>query len=121
LRNVFGGNHTGDLLVTVRIQPHKKVERKGDDLHVEVPIDIFKLILGGESKIRTFGGLIKFKIPPRSQNGTILRLKGQGMPKYNNPNERGDLYLKLVAKIPENLSDKELQILKEMQQSREKN
>lgn len=121
LRNVFGGNHTGDLLVTVRIQPHKKVERKGDDLYVEVPIDIFKLILGGESKIRTFGGLIKFKIPPRSQNGTILRLKGQGMPKYNNPNERGDLYLKLVAKIPENLSDKELQILKEMQQSREKN
>ncbi|MCX7908287.1 MAG: HSP40/DnaJ peptide-binding protein [Ignavibacteria bacterium] len=121
LRSVLGKTSNSDLLVTVRILPHKKVERKGDDLYVDVPIDIFKLILGGESKIRTFGGLIKFKIPPRSQNGTILRLKGQGMPKYHNPNERGDLYLKLIAKIPENLSDKELEIIKELQQTREKN
>ncbi|MGB9770971.1 MAG: DnaJ C-terminal domain-containing protein [Candidatus Kapaibacteriota bacterium] len=120
LQNVLGSNFTGDLLVTVHIQPHKKVERKGDDLYVEVPIDIFKLILGGESKIRTFGGLIKFKIPPRSQNGTILRLKGQGMPNYNNPNQRGDLYLKLIAKIPENFSDKELELIKELQQTRDK-
>lgn len=121
LQNVLGSSYTGDLLVTVRVLPHKKVERKGDDLYVDVPIDIFKLILGGESKIRTFGGLIKFKIPPRSQNGTILRLKGQGMPKYNNPNERGDLFLKLVAKIPDNLSEKELELIKELQQSRQSN
>jgi len=78
------------------------------------------MILGGESKIRTFGGLIKFKIPPKSQNGTILKLKGQGMPKYNNPNERGDLYLRLIAKIPENLNEKELELIKEIQNSREK-
>jgi len=120
LRSVIGTNFTGDLLITVRVLPHKKVERKGDDLYVDVPIDIFKLILGGESKIRTFGGLIKFKIPPRSQNGTILKLKGQGMPKYNNPNERGDLYLRLIAKIPENLNEKELELIREIQSSREK-
>jgi curved DNA-binding protein len=120
LRSVLGPNYTGDLLITVRILPHKKVERKGDDLYVDVPIDIFKMILGGESKIRTFGGLIKFKIPPKSQNGTILKLKGQGMPKYNNPNERGDLYLRLIAKIPENLNEKELELIKEIQNSREK-
>jgi curved DNA-binding protein len=120
LQNVLGQNYTGDLLVTVRIKPHKKVERKGDDLYVDVPIDIFKLILGGESKIRTFGGLIKFKIPPRSQNGTILRLKGQGMPNYSDPSRKGDLYLRLVAKIPENLSEKELELIRELQQTRQK-
>lgn len=120
LQSVFGSKYNSDLLVTVRVLPHKKVERKGDDLYVEVPIDIFKLILGGESKIRTFGGLIKFKIPPRSQNGTVLRLKGQGMPRYTNPNERGDLYLKLVAKIPENLTENEINKFKELQNMRGK-
>ncbi len=120
LKNILGNNYTGDLLMTIRVLPHKKVERKGDDLYVDVPIDIFKLILGGESKIKTFGGLIKFKIPPKSQNGTILKLKGQGMPKYNNPNERGDLYLKLIAKIPENLTEKEMKLIQEIQNSREK-
>ncbi len=120
LQNVFGSNYNNDLLVTVRVLPNKKVERKGNDLYVEVPIDIFKLILGGESKIRTFGGLIKFKIPPRSQNGTILRLKGQGMPLYNNPSVRGDLYLKLIAKIPENLTENDINFLKEFQNIRGK-
>ncbi len=120
LKSVLGNNYNGDLLITVKVLPHKKVERKGDDLYVDVPIDIFKLILGGESKIKTFGGLIKFKIPPKSQNGTILKLKGQGMPKYNNPNERGDLYLKLIAKIPENLTEKEMKLIQEIQNSREK-
>lgn len=120
LKSVLGNNYNGDLLIRVRVLPHKKVERKGNDLYVDVPIDIFKLILGGESKIKTFGGLIKFRIPLKSQNGTILKLKGQGMPKYNNPSERGDLYLKLIAKIPENLSEKEMKLIQEIQNSREK-
>ncbi len=108
----------GELLIIVRIEPHKKVERKGDDLYVDVPIDIYKMILGGESKLRTFGGTIKFNIPAGSQNGRILRLKGQGMPKYSNPNERGDLYIKLVAKLPENLTERDLEMFKELQKNR---
>lgn len=108
----------GELLITVRVQPHKKVERKGDDLYVEVPIDLYKMILGGESKIRTFGGTIKFNIPPGSQNGKVLRISGQGMPKYSNPKEYGDLYVKLVANLPENLTEKELAMFKELQKSR---
>lgn len=121
LKNVLGKSFSGDLLVTVNILPHKKVERKGDDLFVEVPIDVFKLISGGESKIRAFSGLIKFKIPPLSQNGTTLCLKGQGMPKYSNPNEQGNLYLKLIAKLPESLAEKELELIKQIQQNRGKN
>ncbi len=108
----------GELLITVRVQPHKKVERKGDDLYVEVPIDLYKMILGGESKIRTFGGTIKFNVPPGSQNGKVLRISGQGMPKYSNPKEYGDLYVKLVANLPENLTEKELAMFKELQKSR---
>ncbi len=115
LQNITGS--AGDLLITVRIQPHKKVERKGDDLYVEVPIDVFKLILGGDAKIKTFGGTIKFNIPPNTQNGTVLKLKGQGMPRYDNPNERGDLYLKLIAKIPENLSPQDLELIRKVQKN----
>ncbi|MCX7879148.1 MAG: DnaJ domain-containing protein [Ignavibacteria bacterium] len=110
-------NKNIDLFITIKVKPHKKVERKGDDLYVDVPIDIFKMILGGESKIRTFGGTIKFKIPAKSQNGTVLRLKGQGMPNYYDPTRRGDLYIKLVAHIPENLSERDLNLIREIQKS----
>ncbi|MGQ9818505.1 MAG: DnaJ C-terminal domain-containing protein [Candidatus Kapaibacteriales bacterium] len=120
LQNIISHNTKASLLITIRIQPHNKVERQGDDLLVEVPIDIYKLIFGGESKIKTFGGTIKFKIPPGSQNGKTLILRGQGMPKYNNPLNRGDLYIKLIAKIPENLSEKELDLFRQLQKERSK-
>lgn len=120
LKNITSTNTDASLLLTVRIQPHHRVERRGNDLFVEVPIDIYKLILGGESKIKTFGGTIKFKIPPGSQNGKTLILRNQGMPKYNTPNQRGDLYIKLVAKIPENLTEKELEIFRQLQKERTK-
>lgn len=118
LHNIISPNAKASLLLTVRIQPHNRVERRGDDLFVEVPIDIYKLIFGGESKIKTFGGTIKFKIPPGSQNGKTLILRGQGMPNYNNPKNRGDLYIKLIAKIPENLSEKELDLFRQLQKER---
>lgn len=120
LKNLTSTNTKASVLLTVKILPHNKVERKGNDLFVEVPIDVYKLILGGDSKIKTFGGTIKFTIPPGSQNGKTLILRGQGMPIYDKPDERGNLYLKLVAKIPENLSEKELELFRKLQKERSK-
>ena len=101
------GGSSGDLIIKVLIKPHSKVQRTGDDLHIEMPVDLYKAILGSTSKLKTFGGTINVKIPPETENGTILKLKGQGIPKYSNPNERGDLYIKILITTPKNLSDEE--------------
>ena len=108
------GGKNGDLLIKIIISPHKRVQRKDDDLYVEVTIDLYKAILGGTTKISTFGDTIKLNIPPESQPGKVLRLNGQGMPHYSNPSTRGDLYINLNVKLPKNLSDKEKEIFKEL-------
>jgi curved DNA-binding protein len=108
------GGDRGDLLISVAVKPHKRVERKGDDLFVEITIDLYKAILGGSSKITTFAGTVKLNIPPESQQGKVLCLKGLGMPNYNTPEKVGDLYVTLTVKLPENLSDREKELFTEL-------
>ncbi|MDP2365741.1 MAG: DnaJ C-terminal domain-containing protein, partial [Ignavibacteria bacterium] len=74
------GGPSGDLLIKINIPQSSKVERKGDDLHLEIFVDLYKVILGGTSKIKTYAGLIKLNILPETQPGKVLRLKGMGMP-----------------------------------------
>ncbi|MCL5990767.1 MAG: DnaJ domain-containing protein [Bacteroidetes bacterium] len=108
------GGTTGDLLIKIHLKPNNKVERTGDDLNIEVPIELYNAILGGSSKLKTFGGTINLKIPPGTQNGTVLKLKNQGMPKYNNPTERGDLFAKILVKIPHHLSPEEKELYEKL-------
>ena len=110
----------GDLIIKIIVKPHTKVERKNDDLQVDIFLDLFKMILGGTSKLTTFGGSINLKIPPETQQGKILMLKGQGMPKYSNPTERGDLFVKLNVKLPQKLSNEEIELFKELRDVRKK-
>jgi len=109
----YGGT-TGDLIIKIQIKPHTQVERTGDDLHIEVPIDLYKAILGGSTKLKTFGGTINLKIPAGTQNGSVLKLKKQGMPKYNNPSERGDLFTKILVKIPQDLTQEEKELFEKL-------
>lgn len=117
----INNNEIEDLLIKIKITPHKKVTRKGNDLYVEVPVDLYKAILGGTSKLQTFGGTISFNIPPETQPGKILKLKGQGMPDYNNPQIRGDLYVTLQVKLPKNLSPREKELFTELSKLNKKN
>lgn len=112
------GGATGALLINVKILPHKHVARNGDDLHVEATIDLFKALLGGASKIKTFGGVIEFNIPPETQPGKKLCLRGQGMPNYLNPEKKGDLYITLQVKLPTKLTDKEKELIAQIRDLR---
>jgi len=114
-----GGN--GDLFVKVKIKPHNKLERKGDDLFLDIWLDLYTMVLGGNAKINTFGGKVKFNIPPLSQNGKVLKLSNQGMPLYSDSSKRGDLYIKLLAKLPENLSSEEIELFRQLKSLRKKN
>ncbi len=112
------GGNSGDLIIKVHITPHSKVQRTGDDLHIKMPVDLYKAVLGGSSKLKTFAGTLNVNIPPETENGTILKLKGQGMPKYTNPGDRGDLYIKIIIAIPKNLTSEEKELFQKLSHMR---
>lgn len=104
----------GDLFVRIAIKPHKKFKRKGNDLHMDLNIDVYSVILGSEEKIKTPGREVSIKIPQGIPYGKTLRLKGLGMPIYNTEESFGDLYVKVKYAIPKNLTQEERNLLKEL-------
>jgi curved DNA-binding protein len=110
----------GDLYITFVIEEDPRFRREGNDLHEKFPLDLYTAVLGGEITIDTLGGKVKLKIRPETQNGTVMRLKGKGFPIYKKEGQYGDLYLTLEIKIPENLSEKEKVLFKELAKLAEK-
>jgi curved DNA-binding protein len=108
------GGENGDLYITLRIHPDPAYTRKGNDLFVDAPVSLYKAILGGEEIINTLSGQLKIKIKPETKNGTTLRLKGKGFPAYRQEGVSGDLYIKINLQVPENLSDKEKELFRQL-------
>jgi DnaJ-class molecular chaperone len=104
-----GGAADGDLYLSVKLLPDAVFERRGDDLYAEQPVSVYTLILGGEVTVPTLTGSVDMRVPPNSQNGRVLRIAGKGMPKLG-AKGHGDLYVKLVAQLPSELSDKEREL-----------
>jgi curved DNA-binding protein len=118
-KGTAGNNNSppGDLYITVKIASHLRFTRDDINLYHDLPIDIYTAILGGDVEISTFNGKVKVNIPSGTQNGKLLRLKGQGMPVYNN-NNKGDLYVKVIIQIPENLTKEEYDLFKKLKEMR---
>jgi curved DNA-binding protein len=110
----------GDLYLRVQIAPHPTFERDGDDLRVEVPVDLYTTVLGGEAHVPTLKGQLALKIPPETQSGKTFRLAGQGMPRLNEPNVYGDLYAKVCIVLPEHLTTEERDLFKRLAELRKK-
>lgn len=108
------GGKAGDLLLTVKVQKNNVFERKGDDLYMEVPVDLFTILLGGKIEIITLGGKVIVTIPEGSENGKQLRLKGKGMPVYGKAGKYGDLYVKLNVQLPTSLNEKQKDLLRQL-------
>jgi curved DNA-binding protein len=108
------GGAAGDLYLVVKVQPDPHFERDGDDLKTEAPVDVYTLILGGEAMVKTLGGQVSMKVPPETQPGRIIRLRGQGMPNLREPQQRGDLYVKVQAKLPQHLSAEEKKLFEQL-------
>ena len=114
----YNGGNTGDLYLKINILSDPLFERKGNDLHTILPVNLYTAVLGGKTQLKTFKGTININIPKESQNGKVLRLQKMGMPHYGKTGENGDLYVKLEIEIPTNLSSKELNLFKELSQIR---
>lgn len=91
----------------VNVLPHDQFERKGDDLYSEASVNMFTPLLGGKQEINTLSGKVNINLPAGTQNGKQLRLKGKGMPVYGRPSAHGDLYVKLMVKLPEHLTEEQ--------------
>ena len=110
------GGTSGDLYVEMKVQEHQLFTRKGDDLYSTVHTDVFSGMLGAKIKVETLNGSIGFSIPKGSSSGKKFRLKGKGMPKYNQPGSFGDLYITLQLDTPENLTPEQEEALRNLKQ-----
>lgn len=115
-----GGGPRGDLYVVVRVRPHSKFERKGDDLTTEVGVPLEDAVLGGEVEVPTLSGRrVALKIPALTQNGRLFRLSGLGMPRLEGKG-KGDLLARVSVVLPEKLSDRERELFEKMREERRK-
>jgi curved DNA-binding protein len=108
------GDPPGDLYLVVNVLPNGSFQREGDDLRTDVPVDLYTALLGGEAKVHTLGGNVVLTIPPETQSGKTFRLAGRGMPRLRDPQTHGDLYARVMVKIPTHLSERERELIKEL-------
>ena len=108
------GGQTGDLHLVIQVRADSQFERKGDDLYVSVPIDLYTALLGGQARVQTLSGPVMLTIQPGTQNGQMFRLRGKGMPKLRKAGEHGDLYAKADVRLPTELTERQIELLEEM-------
>jgi molecular chaperone DnaJ len=108
------GGPPGDLYVVIHLREHGVFQRDGDDLHCEMPISFTQAALGGEIDIPTLDGSAKVKVPPETQTGQVFRLRGKGI-KGVRSSYPGDLLCAVVVETPVRLTDKQKEILRELE------
>lgn len=113
------GGEPGDLYLVIEVLPDPRFTRKGEHLETRAPVDLYTAILGGEVAVPTPAGRSgMLRIPPETQNGQQFRLRGQGMPLLNQPQEHGDLYAVIEIKLPTNLSAQERELFEKLRKLR---
>jgi curved DNA-binding protein len=96
------GGSPGDILLTIRVAPHRYFQRHGNQLHVNVPVTLAEAALGAKIDVPTPRGTVKLSIPPGTSSGTKLRVKGHGVAPKNG--SAGDLLAEIQIVLPKNLT-----------------
>jgi curved DNA-binding protein len=116
LRSKTGGPN-GDLIIKVEVKDNPTIERDGHDIHISRNIDLFEAVLGAEKTFETISGKFNIKIASGTQQGKIIKLSGQGMPKYDGTG-KGNLYIKLNITMPTKLSQEEKNLFQKIKDLR---
>ena len=109
----------GDLYIKFIVDNHTEFKREGDNLYRNVNLDLYTSILGGEITVDTFNGKVKLKIMPETKNESKVKLKGKGFPMYKQEGKFGDLIITYHIVMPADLSEKELELFRELQKIKE--
>ena len=107
----------GDLYITPTVASHKLFRRDGDNVVFELPLNFAQAALGVDLDVPTLYGPTKLKVPPGTQTGKVLRVKGKGMPQVNRPAAFGDEWVEVRVVTPEKLNRKQKQLLEELGKS----
>jgi DnaJ-class molecular chaperone len=92
------GGPNGDILLTVSVAPHPFMTRDGNDIRMDLPVTLKEAVLGGKVPATTLTGTVSLSVPPNSNTGTVLRLKGKGIAAEGGA---GDFYVRLVVTLPD--------------------
>jgi curved DNA-binding protein len=109
----MGGGAAGDLFLVIEVEPDEQFKREGNDLNVEVRIDMFTALLGGEVEVPTLTRPVKLKIPSGTQSGKKFRLTGKGMPILRGDGS-GDLYARILITVPQSLTDEQRRLIEQL-------
>jgi molecular chaperone DnaJ len=105
------GEPPGDLYVVIHVKPHELLQRDGDDLIYRAQVGFPDLALGKDIEVPTLDGAVRVKVPAGTQSGTVLRLKGKGMPRAHGG--KGDQLVEVSIRIPTKLTSRQKELLKE--------
>ena len=106
------GGPPGDLYLRVRLRPHPRFGREGDDLSLDLPVAPWEAALGATVPVQTLTGTAQVRVPAGSSSGRRLRLRGRGLPKQGGG--RGDLYANVQIAVPKRPSDEERQLFERL-------
>lgn len=111
------GGVPGDLYLIVEVEPDRQFTRDGDDLTVDVEVDAFTAMLGGQVEVPTLARSVKLKVPAGTQSGQKFRVSGKGMPRLRKPGEYGDLYARVQITVPRNLTNEQRELVQRLKDS----
>lgn len=107
----LNGGPPGDLFLVINVKVDPRFRRDGDQLHVDVRVAFPQAALGCEIKVPTLEGMQTLEVPAGTQPGTVLRVKGKGMPRLSAGGRRGDLLVHVTVDVPTNLTEKQKALL----------
>lgn len=105
---------SGDLYLVVRVRPHAQFERDGANLRSRAEAPFTTLVLGGELEVSTPTGRAALRIPAGTSDGQTFRLRGQGLPHENRPQQRGDLVVEVHARLPGQIDAERRRLFEEL-------
>jgi len=109
----MSGGAPGDLYIVTEVEPHPLFERKGDNIYIKVPVTISEAALGTKVDVPTLEGPATIKIPPGTQSGQKLRLRGKGAPSLRGSG-RGDQFVEVQVVVPRLADERSKEILREL-------
>merc|ERR1712048_376911 len=114
------GGPPGDLYIFLKVKKDKHFRREGPEVYSDASVSYVDAILGASMKVPVVDGEVTIKVPPGTQPGQVMRLKGNGAPRLGNPDQRGDHYVTMNVQIPKDVSKEEEELIQKLKELREK-